>query len=139
MVIVISYLPAMLMSGFKWKYIGLFHGVVMSMMFWPFFWELSRLIDDTMMTALGVDFDEVNTQMLSQWIASALYLYAPLLFSTALGWVGMAGADSAFQKMAGGAGSAGQKGGSYATNKGKSMGKSMGGKAMGGIKGKMGK
>ena len=139
MVIVISYLPAMLMSGFKWKYIGLFHGVVMSMMFWPFFWELSRLIDDTMMTALGVDFDEVNTQMLSQWIASALYLYAPLLFSTALGWVGMAGADSAFQKMAGGAGSAGQKGGSAATNKAKGMGKSMASKGMGGIKGKMGK
>ncbi|MDC9514473.1 conjugal transfer protein TraG N-terminal domain-containing protein [Pseudoalteromonas sp. CST5] len=139
MVIVISYLPAMIMSGFKWKYIGLFHGVVMSMMFWPFFWELSRLIDDTMMTALGVDFDEVNTQMLSQWIASALYLYAPLLFSTALGWVGMAGADSAFQKMAGGAGSAGQKGGSAATNKAKGMGKSMASKGMSGIKGKMGK
>ncbi|MCS6271823.1 conjugal transfer protein TraG [Shewanella baltica] len=110
MVIIISYLPAILVAGYKWKYIGLFHGVVMSMMFWPFFWELSRLIDDTMLTALGVDFDEVNTQMLSQWIASALYLYAPLLFSTCLGWVGLAGADSAFQKMAGGAGSAGQKG-----------------------------
>ena len=110
MIIIISYLPAMIMAQFKWKYIGLFHGVVMSMMFWPFFWELSRLIDDTIFTALGVDFDEVNTLMLSQWIVSGLYLYAPILFSTSLGWVGMAGADSAFQKMAGGAGSAGQKG-----------------------------
>ena len=118
MVIVISYLPAMLIGRFKWKYIGLFHGVVMSMMFWPFFWELSRLIDDTMMTALGVDFDEVNTQILSQWIASGLYLYAPLLFSTALGWVGMAGADGAFQKMSGGAGSAGQKGASETKKRG---------------------
>ena len=132
MVIIISYLPAMVMAGFKWKYIGLFHGVVMSMMFWPFFWELSRLIDDTMMTALGVDFHEVNTQMLSQWIASGLYLYAPVLFSTALGWVGMVGADSAFQKMAGGAGSAGQKGVSKAQS-------FAGNKAMDDIKGKMGK
>ena len=87
-----------------------------------------------MMTALGVDFDEVNTQMLSQWIASGLYLYAPLLFSTALGWVGMAGADSAFQKMSGGAGSAGQKGGSTATNKAKGMGKNMASKGMGAMK-----
>lgn len=110
MIIVISFLPAMIMGRYRWKYIGLFHGVVMSMMFWPFFWELSRLIDDTMLTAMGVDFDEINTQILTQWIASGLYLYAPLLFSTAMGWVGMAGADGAFQKMSGGAGSAGQKG-----------------------------
>lgn len=110
MLIIISYLPAMVMGQFRWKYIGLFHGVIMSIMFWPFFWETSRLIDDTMLTALGVDWDEVNTQVISQWIASGMYLYAPLIFSTALGWVGMVSADGAFQKMAGAPGSAGQKG-----------------------------
>lgn len=137
MIVLISYLPAMVMAGFKWKYIGLFHGVVMSMMFWPFFWELSRLIDDTLLTALDVDFDEVNTQMLSQWIASGLYLYAPLIFSTALGWVGMVGADSAFQKMAGGAGSAGQKGGSVGNSKLKSTSKSVASKGVNATKNKM--
>lgn len=138
MVIIISYLPAMIIARLKWKYIGLFHGIVMSMIFWPFFWELSRLIDDTMLTALGVDFDEVNTQMLSQWIASGLYLYAPILFSTALGWVGMTGADGAFQKMAGGAGSAGQSGGAYVKNKTKKTASNMANKAMDAKKGKGG-
>lgn len=110
MIILISYLPAMLMSRFKWKYITLFHGVVMSILFWPFFWELARLIDDTIMTALGVSITEVNTLILSQWIAASLYLVGPVLFSTCLGWVGLASADSAFNKMAGSAGSAGQGG-----------------------------
>ncbi|TVU70417.1 conjugal transfer protein TraG [Pseudoalteromonas distincta] len=123
MFIIIAFLPAMIMSGLKWKYIGLFLGIISSIMFWPFFWELSRLIDDTLLTALGVDFNEINTQVLSQWISSGMYLYGPILFSTALGWVGFAGAEGAFQKMAGGAGSAGQKG-SGAVRKGVSKMKS---------------
>lgn len=139
MIIIISYLPAMLMSRFQWKYIGLFHGVVISMTFWPFFWELSRLVDDTMLTALGVSITEVNTQILSQWIASGLYLYAPILFSTALGWVGMVGADGAFQKMAGGAGSAGQKGGQKANSAAMNTGKKIGGGAVSSVKGKFSK
>ncbi len=110
MIILIAYLPAMIIAGYQWKYIGLFHGVVLSMMFWPFFWELSRLIDDTLLTALGVNFYEVNTQVFSQWIASAMYLVSPLLFSTALGWVGLSGADHAFNTMSGSAGSAGKGG-----------------------------
>lgn len=130
MVIIISYLPAMILAGFKWKYITLFHVVVMSMMFWPFFWELARLIDDTLLSALGVSFHEVNTRVFTQWIASSLYLYGPLLFSTALGWVGMAGADGAFSKMSGSAGSAGQKGGSKAQGAATSAGKGVASKGM---------
>jgi len=114
MIIIISYLPALIVGQYKWKYIGLFHGVVMSIMFWPFFWELARLIDDTMLTAIGVDLDEINTQVISQWISASLYLYGPILFSTSLGWVGLASADGAFQKMSGSAGSAGQSGASNA-------------------------
>lgn len=110
MIIIISFLPALIIGQYKWKYIGLFHGVVMSIMFWPFFWELARLIDDTMLTALGVDFDEINTQILSQWIAASLHLYGPILFSMSLGWVGLVSADGAFQKMASSAGSSGQQG-----------------------------
>ncbi|HDS1208435.1 TPA: conjugal transfer protein TraG N-terminal domain-containing protein [Shewanella algae] len=108
--IIVSFLPAMIMAGYKWKYIGVFIGVVSSILFWPFFWELARLIDDTIITAMGIGISEVNTLMLSQWISSAFYLYGPILFSTCLGWVGMVSADGAFQKMAGAAGSAGQSG-----------------------------
>ncbi len=114
MIIFITYVPAMVFSGYQWKYIGLYCGVVMSIMFWPFFWELSRLIDDTLLTAMGISLTEVNTQMLSQYIASGLYLYAPVLFSTALGWVGLVSADGIMNKMASPAGSAGNAGGALA-------------------------
>jgi len=110
MLVIIAFVPAIIMGRYKWKYIGLFIGVLMSISFWPFFWELSRLIDDTLLTALEIDFDEINTQLFSQWIASGLYLYAPVVFSMALGWVGLASVDSAMGNMAGGAGSAGKSG-----------------------------
>ena len=110
MLIVISFVPAIIIGRFKWKYVGLFLGVIMSVSFWPFFWELSRLIDDTLLTAMGIGFSEVNTLMFSQWIASALYVYAPLTFSTALGWVGMVSVDSAATNMSSSAGSAGKSG-----------------------------
>lgn len=129
LVIILAYLPAMMVGRLRWKYIGLFHGVVISLIFWPFFWELARLIDDTLLDAMGIAWSDINTQIFSQWIASSMYLYGPLIFSTALGWVGMAGADSAFSKMSGQAGSAGQSGGSTATSSGKSLGK-RGGKAV---------
>ncbi|MFW7525636.1 conjugal transfer protein TraG N-terminal domain-containing protein [Vibrio ostreicida] len=106
--IVISLVPAMVFGGFKWKYLGLFCGLIGSIMFWPFFWELARLIDDTFLTSMGVSLAEVNTQVISQWIISALYLYLPVVFSLVLSAVGFIGADSAMTKMASPAGSAGQ-------------------------------
>ncbi|MBL4262798.1 conjugal transfer protein TraG N-terminal domain-containing protein [Vibrio fluvialis] len=111
MAIVISIVPALVFSGYKWKHIGLLCGVIGSILFWPFFWELARLIDDTFLTAVGVPITEVNTQVISQLIISGLYLYLPIMFSLVLTWVGAVGADGVMSKMASSAGgSAGQGG-----------------------------
>lgn len=114
MVLIICYLPAMLIAGFKWKYIGLFCGVFISMQFWAFWWELSRMLDDTLLTAMDIPLSEVNTNLLTQWIIAALYLFAPLTMTAVFSWVGLAGVEGQFGKMSGSAGSAGQSGGNKA-------------------------
>ncbi|WP_045391712.1 conjugal transfer protein TraG N-terminal domain-containing protein [Vibrio rotiferianus] len=110
MAIVLCIVPALVFSGYKWKYVWMFSFMIGSVLFWPFFWELARLVDDTFLTAMGVSLTEVNTQVISQWISSALYLYLPILWSMAMGWVGLASADSALNKLASPAASAGQNG-----------------------------
>jgi hypothetical protein len=114
MIILIAYVPALIAGSFQWKYIGLFAGVIMSIMFWPFFWELSRLLDDTLLASLDIPFYEVNTQMISQWLVAGMYLYAPLLFTTALGWVGISGVSGTMNSMTSSTGDAGSKGASKA-------------------------
>ena len=112
--IIISLLPALILGGLKWKYLGLFCSLIGSVMFWPFFWELARLLDDTVLTSMGVSLAEVNTQIFSQWIVSGLYLYLPVIFSILLSAVGMIGADGAMSKMVSPTGSAGQNASSSA-------------------------
>lgn len=119
LVILTAYMPAMLIGRFKVKHVTTFLTVIASVMFWPFLWELGRLVDDTILDATGgVIFGGmgINQVMLSQYLAGFFFLYGPMLFTAAMGWVGMAGGEmaSAKQRMSSTAGSAGNKGVSVA-------------------------
>jgi len=116
--IIICLVPAMVFGGFKWQHLGLFCGLIGSIMFWPFFWELARLLDDTFLTAMGVPLNEVNTQMIAKWTISGLYVYLPVIFSFVLSAVGMMSADSVMTKISSQPGSAGRN----ATNSAKQVG-----------------
>jgi len=137
-VILFSYIPAMLVGSYQVKHVITFLSIIASIMFWPFFWELGRIVDDTLLDATGgaiMGEAGVNQSMLSQWLANWFFLYAPALFSMAMGWVGMAGGEMAQAKTRGvsAAGNAGSKGGSVmkkGTNKGASMAKGAATKGM---------
>ncbi|PCH96569.1 MAG: hypothetical protein COB83_05080 [Gammaproteobacteria bacterium] len=114
--ILIAYVPALLVGSYQIKHVITFLSVIASIMFWPFLWEVGRILDDTLLDATGGALDGetgVNQAMVSQWLANFFFLYGPVLFSTALGWVGMAGGEIAQAKTKGvsSAGSAGSKGG----------------------------
>ncbi|MDC5870260.1 conjugal transfer protein TraG N-terminal domain-containing protein [Vibrio europaeus] len=114
MTIFIALCPALVVGSYKWKYIGMFCFVTMSVLFMPFFWELARLIDDTFLDTAGIPFYEINTKIFSQWIISAMYVYLPASFTMFMGWVGMQGADSVMDNFGKKAGSAGNSGASHA-------------------------
>jgi len=121
LIILTAYIPAMLFGRFQFKHVATFLTVIASVMFWPFIWELGRLIDDTILDATGgVIFGSmgINQAMLSQYLAGFFFLYGPMLFTAAMGWVGMAGGEmaSAKQRMSASAGQSGQKGVSAAKN-----------------------
>lgn len=124
LVILTAYVPAMLIGRFKVKHVATFLTVIASIMFWPFLWELGRLVDDTILDATGGKIFGsmgINQAMLSQYLAGFFFLYGPMLFTAAMGWVGMAGGEmaSAKQRMSSSAGSDGQKGATAAKNSGK--------------------
>lgn len=130
LVVLTAYVPAMLVGSFQAKHALTFASVIASIMFWPFLWELGRLVDDTLLEASGgVLFGSlgINQAMLSQWLSGFFFVYGPALFTMALGWVGMAGADIAQSKTKGvsSAGSAGQSGAGKAASAGKAAGKKM--------------
>ena len=130
LIVLTAYVPAMLVGSFQAKHALTFASVIASIMFWPFLWELGRLVDDTLLEASGgVLFGSlgINQAMLSQWLSGFFFVYGPALFTMALGWVGMAGADIAQSKTKGvsSAGSAGQSGAGKAASAGKAAGKKM--------------
>jgi hypothetical protein len=130
MILLVAFIPAMLFGSFKAKHVATFMMVISSIMFWPFLWELGRLVDDTLLDATGgalMGSLGINQAILSQWFAGFFFMYSPALFTMSLGWVGMAGADIVQSKAKGvsGAGSAGQSGASKATSKAGSVAKSI--------------
>ncbi len=103
MFIIISYPIAMLFGRFQWQYIGLFNGVMMSIMLWPFFWEIAKLLDNTMADALGLgltNIKELDSYFVVCVISSSLYVLAPLIFTVTLGWVGMVGVNNVAARYA---------------------------------------
>lgn len=130
LIVLTAYVPAMLFGSFQSKHALTFMSVIASIMFWPFLWELGRLIDDTLLDATGgvlLGSLGINQAMLSQWLSGFFFIYGPALFTMSLGWVGIAGADLAQSKIKGvsSAGSAGQSGAGKVASTGKSAGKKM--------------
>jgi len=130
LVVLTAYVPAMLFGSFQSKHALTFMSVIASIMFWPFLWELGRLVDDTLLEATGgvlLGSLGINQAMLSQWLSGFFFIYGPALFTMSLGWVGIAGADLAQSKTKGvsSAGSAGQTGAGKVASAGKSAGKKM--------------
>ncbi|CAH9068436.1 hypothetical protein PSECIP111951_04148 [Pseudoalteromonas holothuriae] len=124
LVILTAYVPAMLFGAFKVKHVATFISVIASIMFWPFLWELGRIVDDTILDATGgAIFGSmgINQAMLSQYLAGFFFLYGPMLFTAAMGWVGMAGGEmaSAKQRVNSSAGSSGQQGATSVKSGGK--------------------
>lgn len=130
LIVLTAYVPAMLVGALQGKHVLTFMTVIASIMFWPFLWELGRLVDDTLLEATGgvlMGSLGINQAMISQWLAGFFFIYGPALFTMALGWVGMAGSDMVQTKIKGAssAGSAGQRGASKAASAGKSTGGKM--------------
>jgi hypothetical protein len=91
MLLIILYLPICALTLFSFVKVGKYGLVIVSLLIWPFWFELGRMLDDNMSEVMGIDWKEPTFSILNIYLIEGFYLYIPLAVTSILSAFGVMG------------------------------------------------
>ena len=116
----------MCLGMYKGSVVMTVHVAILSVIIWPIYWTVARILEESIRSALGLAFLSTDN-MLLQFTTWSLFVLLPLMATALIGWAGFSvGAgiqDFASKGVMSTAGSAGKKGGDAIKDNVKKAGK----------------